>query len=196
MSMGIVPLAVILVIMAAALVFHQIYINKIYTNLKGSKESFRMADLKKSLEMPQGSNFNTFMIASWMLFFVALAFLFFQTPGISPLYYFQAIWIASSDYGLLVFGLAIMFVTSILAFSIPTVYRYYITSRGIKMLMVYFVPLLLMISIGISIWLGTIYPDADENHWNLIWDLGYVTLLASLIFLVTPIIGGLWEVAK
>ena len=35
MSMGIVPLAVILVIMAAALVFHHLYINKIYRKVKG-----------------------------------------------------------------------------------------------------------------------------------------------------------------
>ncbi len=193
MSMGIFPLVAILAIMAGVLVFHSMYINKIYGKVKETSDSgFKKEELLTYLELPQGSNFNTFMIASWMLFFVALAFLFFQTPGTSPWYYFQVIQIASSEFGLIVFGLAVMVITALAAFSIPRVYRYYIISRSIKSLMVYFALPLLMISIAVSIYLGTIYPQADDFFWSL----GYVTLVASLILLIMPIVSSLKEVAK
>jgi hypothetical protein len=201
MSMGVFPLVVILVVMAAALIINHLYINKIYRNVKKSNDKtidggFKKEELLTHLELPQGSNFNTFMIASWMLFFVALAFLFFQTPGTSPWYYFQAIQIASSEFGLIVFGLAVMIVTALAAFSIPKVYRYYIVSRGIKALMVKFALPLLMISIAISIYLGTVYPQANEQSWDIFWILGYATLLAPLLLLIMPIICSLKEVAK
>ena len=197
MSMGIVPLAVILVIMAAALVFHYLYIDKIYRKIKGTNEgNFKKKELLAHLELQQGSNFNTFMIASWMLFFVALAFLFFQTPGTSPWYYFQAIQIASSEFGLIVFGIVVMVVTALAAFNIPKVYRYYVVSRGIKALMVNFALPLLMISIAISIYLGTVYPQSDVRSWDFFWILGYATLVAPLILLIMPIVYSLKEVAK
>jgi hypothetical protein len=193
MSMGIFPLVVILAIMAGVLVFHNMYINKIYRKVKETSDSgFKKEELLTYLEIPQGSNFNTFMIASWMLFFVALAFLFFQTPGTSPWYYFQVIQIASSEFGLIAFGLAVMVITALAAFNIPKVYRYYIVSRSIKALMVNFALPLLMISIAVSIYLGTIYPQADD----LFWSLGYVTLVASLILLIMPIVCSLKEVAR
>ena len=197
MSMGIVPLEGILLIMAAALVIHHLYMHKIYRKVRDTSDSgFKKEELLIDLELPQGSNFNTFMIASWMLFFVALAFLFFQTPGTSPWYYFQAIQIASSEFGLTVFGIVVMIVTALAAFTIPKVYRYYVVSRSIKALMVKFVLPLLMISIAISIYLGTVYPQADVQSWDHFWILGYFTLVAPLILLIMPIVCSLKEVAK
>lgn len=197
MSLGIIPLAAILAIMAAALVFHYLYIDKIYRKVRDTSDSgFKKEELLADLELPQGSNFNTFMIASWMLFFVALAFLFFQTPGTSPWYYFQAIHIASSEFGLTVFGIVVMIVTAVAAFNIPKVYRYYVVPRSIKALMVNFALPQLMISIAISIYLGTVYPQADVQSWDLFWVLGYFTLVAPLILLIMPIVCSLEEVAK
>ena len=197
MSLGIIPLAAILAIIAAALVFHYLYMDKIYRKVRDTSDSgFKKEELLTDLELPQGSNFNTFMIASWMLFFVALAFLFFQTPGTSPWYYFQAIHIASSEFGLTVFGIVVMIVTAVAAFNIPKVYRYYVVPRSIKALMVNFALPLLMISIAISIYLGTVYPQADVQSWNLFWVLGYFTLVAPLILLIMPIVCSLEEVAK
>ena len=197
MSLGIIPLAAILAIIAAALVFHNLYMDKIYRKVRDTSDSgFKTEELLTDLELPQGSNFNTFMIASWMLFFVALAFLFFQTPGTSPWYYFQAIHIASSEFGLTVFGIVVMIVTAVAAFNIPKVYRYYVVPRSIKALMVNFALPLLMISIAISIYLGTVYPQADVQSWDLFWVLGYFTLVAPLILLIMPIVCSLEEVAK
>jgi hypothetical protein len=197
MSLGIIPLAGILAIIAAALVFHYLYMDKIYRKVRDTSDSgFKKEELLTDLELPQGSNFNTFMIASWMLFFVALAFLFFQTPGTSPWYYFQAIHIASSEFGLTVFGIVVMIVTAVAAFNIPKVYRYYVVPRSIKALMVNFALPLLMISIAISIYLGTVYPQADVQSWDLFWVLGYFTLVAPLILLIMPIVCSLEEVAK
>ena len=197
MSLGIIPLATILAIIAAALVFHYLYMDKIYRKVRDTSDSgFKKEELLTDLELPQGSNFNTFMIASWMLFFVALSFLFFQTPGTSPWYYFQAIHIASSEFGLTVFGIVVMIVTATAAFNIPKVYRYYVVPRSIKALMVNFALPLLMISIAISIYLGTVYPQADVQSWDLFWVLGYFTLVAPLILLIMPIVCSLEEVAK
>lgn len=197
MSMGIVPLAVILGIMAAALVVHHLYMHKIYRKVKETSDSsFKKEELLIDLELPQGSNFNTFMIASWMLFFVALAFLFFQTPGTSPWYYFQAIHIASSEFGLTVFGIVVMIVTALAAFNIPKIYCYYVVPRSIKALMVNLALPLLMISIAISIYLGTVYPQADVQSWDLFWAMGYVALVAPLLLLIMPIVYSLKEVAK
>ena len=197
MSLGIIPLAAILAIIAAALVFHYLYMDKIYRKVRDTSDSgFKKEELLTDLELPQGSNFNTFMIASWMLFFVALAFLFFQTPGTSPWYYFQAIHIASSEFGLTVFGTVVMIVTAVAAFNIPKVYRYYVVPRSIKALMVNFALPLLMISIAISIYLGTVYPQADVQSWDLFWVLGYFTLVAPLILLIMPIVCSLKELAK
>ena len=197
MSLGIIPLATILAIIAAALVFHYLYMDKIYRKVRDTSVSgFKKEELLTDLELPQGSNFNTFMIASWMLFFVALSFLFFQTPGTSPWYYFQAIHIASSEFGLTVFGIVVMIVTAVAAFNIPKVYRYYVVPRSIKTLMVNFALPLLMISIAISIYLGTVYPQADVQSWDLFWVLGYFTLVAPLILLIMPIVCSLEEVAK
>jgi hypothetical protein len=197
MSLGIIPLAAILAIIAAALVFHYLYMDKIYRKVRDTSDSgFKKEELLTDLELPQGSNFNTFMIASWMLFFVALSFLFFQTPGTSPWYYFQAIHIASSEFGLTVFGIVVMIVTAVAAFNIPKVYRYYVVPRSIKALMVNFALPLLMISIAISIYLGTVYPQADVQSWDLFWVLGYFTLVAPLILLIMPIVCSLEEVAK
>jgi hypothetical protein len=197
MSLGIIPLAAILAIIAAALVSHYLYMDKIYRKVRDTSDSsFEKEELLTDLELPQGSNFNTFMIASWMLFFVALAFLFFQTPGTSPWYYFQAIHIASSEFGLTVFGIVVMIVTAVAAFNIPKVYRYYVVPRSIKALMVNFALPLLMISIAISIYLGTVYPQADVQSWDLFWVLGYFTLVAPLILLIMPIVCSLEEVAK
>jgi hypothetical protein len=197
MSLGIIPLAAILAIIAAALVSHYLYMDKIYIKVRDTSDSsFEKEELLTDLELPQGSNFNTFMIASWMLFFVALSFLFFQTPGTSPWYYFQAIHIASSEFGLTVFGIVVMIVTAVAAFNIPKVYRYYVVPRSIKALMVNFALPLLMISIAISIYLGTVYPQADVQSWDLFWVLGYFTLVAPLILLIMPIVCSLEEVAK
>jgi hypothetical protein len=197
MSLGIIPLAAILSIIAAALVFHYLYMDKIYRKVRDTSDGgFKKEELLTDLELPQGSNFNTFMIASWMLFFVALSFLFFQTPGTSPWYYFQAIHIASSEFGLTVFGIVVMIVTAVAAFNIPKVYRYYVVPRSIKALMVNFALPLLMISIAISIYLGTVYPQADVQSWDLFWVLGYFTLVAPLILLIMPIVCSLEEVAK
>jgi hypothetical protein len=171
--------------------------DKIYRKVRDTSDGgFKKEELLTDLELPQGSNFNTFMIASWMLFFVALSFLFFQTPGTSPWYYFQAIHIASSEFGLTVFGIVVMIVTATAAFNIPKVYRYYVVPRSIKALMVNFALPLLMISIAISIYLGTVYPQADVQSWDLFWVLGYFTLVAPLILLIMPIVCSLEEVAK
>lgn len=179
-------LGLILAFMGLAIVMHKIYLDRIYSQVRETTDSdFKMADLLTHLKLPQGSNFNTIMLASWLLFFVGTAYLFFQTPSIfqDANYFQKATWIASEWYGMIIFGWGIMALTCILAFAVPKIYGYYIIHIMIKKMMTVLAPILLIVSLLISIYLGTIYPKTNE----MFWFCGYFSLLATLILLLSPV---------
>lgn len=178
-------LGLILILMGLALVIHKTYLDRIYLRVRETTDGdFEMAELKTHLELPQGSNFNTMMLLSWMLFSVSIAYLFFLTPAIfQDLNYFRLPWIASDWYGMIIFGWGVMCLTFILAVSIPKIYKYYIIHGMVKRTMAFLAPLLLTISILLSLYLGTIYPRTDD----MIWFCGYFALLAPLILLLSPV---------
>lgn len=181
-------LAILAGIMVLGGLIHFAYLNRIRAKLNGNVDSkVEMDDLLEALKIPQGSNFNTLLITSWSLFFVALVFLYFLTPSIFVnLNYFQIPAIASSDFGLIILGSATVVLTGLIAFSIPKIYRYYFVPVNLKNIIIYLVPILLLISISISIYLGTIYPVESSSSWNL----GYFTLIMSQILLLLPVFSG------
>jgi CBS domain containing-hemolysin-like protein len=188
-------LLLLLGILAAGLAMHRFYLKRIESKVRAASASdFDVKALKAVLRLQQGSNFNALAIASWSLFFVGLVFLYFLTPALFPRmnYFISASGPASLDLGLLIFGLAIILVTSMLAFLIPKGYRYYAISRSDKRLMVPLALLLLLISIASSSYLGTIYPATNEAAWNL----GYIALLASLALLMLPLVLGFKEAVR
>ncbi len=181
-------LAILAGIMLLGGLLHFAYLNMIRARLnKIVSSNVEINDLKKALHISQGSNFNTVLLSSWSLFFVALVFLYFLTPTIFENWnYFQIPAAASYEFGLIILGAAVILLTGLLAFSIPRIYGYYVIPRALKNIIVYFVPLLLVISISISIYIGTIYPLKDNSFWNL----GYLTLIASQIMLLLPVFSG------
>lgn len=178
-------LGLMLALLSLALLLHKVYLDRIYGQVRRTTEGdFEMEDLLRHLRLPQGSNFNTIIIASWLLFFVGTAYLFFQTPSIfQGVNYFRLAPLASTWYGMIVFGWGVMALVFILALFIPKIYGYYIIHGQIKKMMAFLAPPLLTSSIVISIYLGTIYPRTDE----FVWFCGYLALLATLLFLLSPV---------
>jgi len=186
---------ILLIILAAILVIgllaHMHYFVRITNHIKRTSDrAFQQEDLKIALRIHQGSNFNVVMLFSWCLFVVAAAFLYFLTPEIFPNWnYFSFPQVASDSFGLAYFGAALIVLPGILiAIFIPKGYEYYPISRHLKQATL-FVPLFLLASISCSIYLGTIYPVTDKSFWYL----GYGTLIAALITMLSPIGKGYLE---
>lgn len=182
-----IPLAVLMLL---GLVSHQLYLWRIKNNVRRTSDrAFQEKDMKKALQIPQGSNFNMVMLFSWNLFLVALIFLYILTPEIFPEWnYFRFPQEASLSYGLAILGAMILIPGFLISLQIPQVYGYYLISRWLKELNL-LTPLLLVVSLFCSVNLGTIYPRTD----SFIWITGYVSLFAALFLLLAPIIVGFGE---
>jgi hypothetical protein len=187
-------LIAIIILMVSAILMHTAYLQRIRVNLvKTSESAFKMKDLKQAMKIPQGSNYNTLVISSWSLYFVALIFLYFLTPRVFPNFnFFNYPKVASNEIGLLILAVVVIAITVILASAIPQSYSYYTFSKNLKNLTIYSVPILLLISLLSSSYLATIFPLASDMAWNL----GFVTLTAALIVLILPIISGFVEVLR
>ncbi len=197
-----ISLIALLAIMVGGWIMHLMYLKQIENKVRKTAGSeFKTRELKNSLQLPQGSNFNTLVLAAWSLFFVDLAFLYILTPQISPQWnYLGLAQVASSDFGLAMLGVGVILVSGLLAFNIPRIYRYYLIPRSLKRSMIYMTPLLLVISLYLSSYLGTIFPQGDYSLGNTAyltpWNLAYITLFAALILLILPVVAGFMEGSK
>jgi len=158
---------------------------------KTSYQDFDIEALKRSLSLRQGSNFNTIVLSAWALFFVAFFFLYFLTPSAFPAWnYFKLLPnYASSDMGLFLLGFAVIVLLGIGAFSIPLLYRYYSISHETKRLNDLFASNDNNISIVLSSYLGTIFPETN----GLFWYIAYLFLLVCGGRFVLPIFIALLE---
>jgi CBS domain containing-hemolysin-like protein len=184
-------LIVLAAILAIGLLAHMHYFVRITNHIKRTSDrAFQKEDLKIALRIHQGSNFNTVMLFSWCLFVVAIAFLYFLTPEIFPNWnYFSFPKVASDSFGLAYFAAALIILPGILiGIFIPKGYKYYQISRPLKQATL-IAPLLLLVSISSSIYLGTIYPLTDKSFWYL----GYASLILALIVMLSPIGKGYLE---
>lgn len=69
MRLELLLLGLILAILGLAMVIHKTCLDRIYHRVRKTTDgNFEMEELKKHLELPQGSNFNTMMLLSWLLF--------------------------------------------------------------------------------------------------------------------------------
>jgi hypothetical protein len=190
-SLKIILLVFLAVVLFVGFFAHRHYFSRITNHIKRTSDrAFLPEDLKIALRIHQGSNFNTVILFSWCLFVVAIAFLYFLTPEIFPNWnYFSFPQVASDSFGLAYFGGAlIILLGTLIAIFIPKAYEYYQISRQLKQATL-FVPLLLLVSISCSIYLGTIYPVTDKSFWYL----GYATLIMALIILLSPMGTGYLE---
>lgn len=182
---------VIAIIVILGVAFHLHYFVRVTNHVRDtSDKSFNEKDLKAALRVPQGSNFNTVMIFSWSISLVAFAFLYFLIPNILPAWnFFEFPRLASDSLGLAYFGIAVIILPGILiALFIPQCYSFYLIPAQLKK-MALLAPLFLLVSILCSIYLGTIYPEADLFYWYL----GYAALLIALVMMLTPIARGYFE---
>ena len=185
-------LAIMATVMVAAIGSHFFVVLRRIDGLvkKTSYQDFDIEALKRSLSLRQGSNFNTIVLSAWALFFVAFFFLYFLTPLAFPAWnYFKLLPnYASSDMGLFLLGFAVIVLLGIGAFSIPLLYRYYSISHETKRLMIYS-PVMIIISIVLSSYLGTIFPETN----GLFWYIAYLFLLVAEVALFLPIFIALLE---
>lgn len=191
MKYEIILLAVILTVLLIGIGLHFVNLKRIHDQVRATSDrDFDMKALKRALQLRQGSNFNTWVLMAWSLLFVAFFFLFFLTPSVFHTWnYFERLpGIASGGSGLLAFGLGVIIFSGVVAFSMPLMYRYYAVSRRTKRWMIY-MPIPIIASLGISAYLGTIYPET--NYWY--WMLACILLIIAEIVLLLPIIEGLVE---
>lgn len=184
-----IPLAAVMLLGIAS---HQLYLWRIKNNVRRTSpdRTFQEKDMRRALQIPQGSNFNTVALFSWNLLLVALIFLYLLTPEIFPEWnYFQLSQAASKNYGLALLGVIVVLIPGfVMSLHLPKVYGYYLISRWLKELNL-LTPVLLIVSIFCSVNLATIYPQID----GFVWIVGYATLFAALVLMLAPIIMGFGE---
>src|SRR5512136_2082226 len=117
MKYEVILLIVLAIVMLFGLLAHFAYLQRINSKLAmTARSSFRMKDLKRALQIRQGSNYNTLVLSSWSLFFVALVFLYFLTPRVFPSWnFFNFPKVASSELGFFILALIVIVVTSFIA---------------------------------------------------------------------------------
>jgi hypothetical protein len=187
-------LLVLVLILACTL--HIYNIRKNYKDLdrlgcKAGKESFY-----KEITVSQGSNFMGLAFASWILLSVSIVFLYFLIPTFFRYSYMQVAELASSPFGFLVLGIFILVVSGAIIllldklpenyrdFRFTEIYSFYSISKRMKR-MIGLTVLLLCISVLLSAYLGTIYPE-HSNPAKLA-SLALVVISASIM--VMPIFG-------
>ncbi len=186
----------LLAFLVAGLCSHIMYMDKMHkrisvlSNIKVSKNRLYMG-----LSIPHGSNFNSVAISAWILFFIALAYLYFLTPAVFDRFnYFRLPVMASSPFGFLVFATWIFLLTVLVSAYLPRIYSFYEISKGFKTAILLPSPLL-VISLLCSAYIGTIYP-MFTSLTDLAWKASFLTLLISELVLLSPIFIGYAEVNR
>lgn len=154
-----------------------------------SKENFY-----KEMTVPQGINFTALAFSSWIMLFVAAAFLFFLVPTILPYSFMDVSDLASNPMGFFLFGLVVGAIVTLALFFLdklpddkrefrPTeLYSFYSIPKETKRLFGPTIPVL-WISVALSVYLGTIYPERSM----LVQLVSLALLLASTVVLVMPV---------
>ena len=186
-------LLALILILAAVLHLKNIYhVHNLLTRLQ--KKTVDRSLFYAELTVSQGSNFTALAFASWIMLFVAVAFLYLLVPTYLPISYMQVASLASNQMGFAVLGIAAgLLAAMIILFldklpedrrelRLTEIYSFYSLSKSIKKLIALTL-LALAASIVLSAYLGTIYPaESDTARLGSL-----VLLLISAVILVMPI---------
>jgi hypothetical protein len=189
---GTAVLAAVLII-ALGLHIRNIYnVHRLMTILQG--KTVTKSHLYAEMTVSQGTNFTALAFASWMMLFVAIAFLYLLVPTYLPFSYMQIADLASSQMGFAVFGITVgLLAAAVILFldklpedrrelKLTEMYSFYSISKSAKKIIA-----LTLISLGASVvlsaYLGTIYPDQSES----VKLISLFLLLISAGILVMPI---------
>lgn len=180
-------------LLAAGVFIHRINMAKVYAKIDGlAVKDIDREDLYEELSIPQGSNFNAALMTAWMLFSVAVVYLYILTPQISQnISFLKVAPLVGNPMGLAVFAAAVLVVAAVvvIAIDLPRIYSYYEIPKREKVATVLAVPLL-WASIASSTYLVTVHPPEFTDpvvDVTKVGALAFVTLLVSLIILMLPI---------
>lgn len=192
-------LLVILLALAALLHIKNIYsVHKLMTMLQ--KKTVDRSHLYAEMTVSQGSNFTALAFASWIMLFVAIAYLYLLVPTYLPYSYMQVATLASNQMGFAIMGIAVGLLAAaiiLLLDKLPEdrrelrlteIYSFYALSKTAKKLIALAL-LALSASIVLSAYLGTIYP-AQSDAAKL---ASLLLLLLSAAILAMPIYRQSWR---
>ena len=197
-AVGTILLAIILIL---AGILHVINLNRVHKlMIVLQKKAVSKALLYKEMTVSQGSNFTALALASWIMLFVAIAYLFLLVPTYLPFSYMSVGELASNPMGFAIFGIFVaLFVTAMILlldklpedhreFKLTELYSFYSISKTMKK-MIGLTVIVLCISILLSAYIGTIYP-ARSAHSEFI---SLMLLILSTGILVMPVYKEAWE---
>ncbi len=186
-------LLVILLALAVLLHVKNIYsVHRLMTLLQ--KKTVDRSHLYAEMTVSQGSNFTALAFASWIMLFVAIAYLYLLVPTYLPYSYMQIASLASNQLGFAIMGIAMgLLAAAIILFldklpedrrelRLTEIYSFYNISKTAKKLIALTL-ISLAASIVLSAYLGTIYPE-EANAAKL---GSLLLLLLSAGILVLPI---------
>ncbi|MEI6104876.1 MAG: hypothetical protein WCP70_13130 [Methanothrix sp.] len=196
-------LLALLLIFAAILHINNLNrVHKLMSILQHKKDVSK-ALLYKEMTVSQGSNFTALALASWIMLFVAVAYLYLLVPTILPYSYMNIAELASCNWGFGIFGiLAAGFVAAIILLldklpedrrelKLMELYSFYSISKVVKK-MIGMAVIALCISVMLSAYIGTIYPA----HSQPAEILSLMLMVVSAGVLVMPIYREAWEARR
>jgi hypothetical protein len=198
---GTIVLAIGLVLAGA---LHINNLNKVH-KLMGvlQKKTVSKSLLYKEMTVAQGSNFTALALASWIMLFVAIAFLYMLVPTFLPVNYMEIAELASNSMGFAIFGLSTALLVAIIIlfidklpedtreFKLTELYSFYSISKAMKK-MIGLTVILLSFSVILSAYLGTIYPDRSV----VVELISLLLLIVSAAILIMPIYKEAWEARR
>jgi len=167
------------------------------------KKTVSKSLLYTEMTVAQGSNFTALALASWIMLFVAIAYLYLLVPTFLPFSYMKLAELASNPMGFAAFGalVAIVVATILLfldklpedlrEFKLTELYSFYSISKATKK-MIGLTVIALCISVFLSAYLGTIYP----NHSIGSELISLLLLIVSAAILVMPVYKEAWEARR
>jgi hypothetical protein len=177
-------------------------VHKLMSILQENK-SVDKSHFYKEMTVSQGINFTALAFASWIMLFVAIAFFYLLVPTVLPFSYMDVAELASNPLGFGIFGIVVGMLAAIVIFfldklpddrrelRLTEIYSFYSISKGTKkMIGVTLIPL--WISVFISAYIGTIYPERSI----LAQLISLILLLISSGILVIPVYKEAWEARR
>lgn len=167
------------------------------------KKTVSKSHLYKEMTVAQGSNFTALALASWIMLFVAIAFLYMLVPTFLPVSYMQIADLASNSMGFAIFGMSIALLVAIIIlfvdklpenireFKLTELYSFYSISKAMKK-MIGLTTILLSFSVILSAYLGTIYP----NRSAVVEFISLLLIIVSAAILILPIYKEAWEARR
>ncbi|TFH53567.1 MAG: hypothetical protein E4G89_00840 [Methanothrix sp.] len=201
-SAGTLLLALLLILAAVLHINNLNRVHKLMAVLQHKNEVSKEL-LYREMTVSQGSNFTALALASWIMLFVAVAYLYLLVPTILPFSYMNIAELASCNFGFAIFGILVAcLAAAIILFldklpedhrelKLTELYSFYSISKAVKK-MIGVTVIALCISVLLSAYIGTIYP----NHSLPAELLSLMLLIGSAGILVMPIYKEAWEARR